>query len=104
MAKIIKFDALKKRIIKNLPTFSTLNGKEGELLLLNKRLMEVGEKPIRFYGDINTNELLKKIAEIVEKWDIRQAYRLAEIFPDVVPSWVANCKLEFTENGWILYK
>ena len=98
----IRFETLKKRIIKEINMSTLTDEYEGEFLLLNKRLLAIGEYPIKFYP--KTNELVERVKTSINQWDIRQVNKLAEIFPNVVPSWVANCNIDYTENGFVLTK
>ena len=98
MAHEIKYLLLLEIVKKNIAD-AVFTSKSLELL--NTALVVQGEKRIK-YGDKNT---LAKCREVVSRWDIRQVHQLAEIFPNIVPKWVANCKIEYrdTEKGSVWY-
>lgn len=98
MAHEVKFDLLLE-IVKNKMADAIFTSKGLELL--NTALVIQGKKRIK-YGDKNA---LAKCRDVVSHWDIRQVHQLAEIFPNIVPKWVANCKIEYrdTPKGSIWY-
>ena len=76
------------------------------LLILNFELIKQGKKPLGGYSC--PKELVEACKNIISNWDIRQVRALAELFPNIVPKWIANCKVDYvnTKYGvrWVCYK
>ena len=98
--KKILFENLKKRINSKLES-EIFSSNRAELFIVNLELMLQGKSPLSVgyssSNDANTT-LLNNCKRIISNWDIRNVHQLAEILPNIVPSWIANCNVEYVET------
>ena len=78
-----------------------LQGIYGELLFIEQ--LQTGQS-VKTWRK-NAEMLRKQAWDIIEKWDIRLASELFEIFPSIIPKKYRgkSCTAEYNENGnWII--
>lgn len=100
--KTMKFETFKKKIIESLD-YHLFESKKNldNWFLCQLGLIKEGKRPFSC-----RKELSDKAKEYINRADVRQAHELAEMFDDVVPSWVKTCNIEMMDgkNGyfWLL--
>ena len=101
--KKILFENLKKRINSKLESeIFNYSNPRAELFIVNLELMLQGKSPLSVgYNKCNNDAsatLLNNCKRIISNWDIRNVHQLAEILPNIVPSWIAQCNVEYVET------
>lgn len=100
--KTMKFETFKKKIIESLDYHLFESEKNlDNWFRCQLGLLREGKRPFSCCEDISN-----KAKEYINRADVRQVHELAEIFADVVPSWLKTCNMEMQDgkNGyfWML--